>query len=439
MKYIFMVLFALVFSACSPKSVEPNKYGVTVEDMLHIPQNVDYFTQKIEFNETIYDVQKKYEQRYFSMWNIQQHKETVDDIKWPVNCFTTGKSYGENLQLLEQSYFDELYDNANYDKYSTVNKKAITLTQTNIRALPTIRPLLRDPSQAGEGFPFDYLQNSTIHANKPLFISHYSKDKEWVYAFSSFTSGWIKADKIAFLEKKYTDQWQKAQQVFLVKENIPLVDTDGNFLFKSKIGMMLALIDENSKYYTVLAVTSYKNNKPLFVKSKISKEIAHKGIMSLNKENLNVIISEVAKSNYGWGGLFGQRDCSSSLRDLFTPFGIWLPRNSSIQSRIGKIISLENLTDKEKIQTIKEKAIPFQTLLYKKGHIVLYVGTYENEVIIFHNTWGIKTVQNNINGRLVIGKSIFSTLEIGQYQEHYDPAGSILANLKSMNILTETN
>lgn len=451
MRYIFLVLFALVFASCSSKEPVVSKQRVDKEaelkkefeksieiyDLVNIPQDVEFFTQEVDTKTKTYNIQNKYEKYYFNVWNDTAPRETLEDVKWPFNAYQAGDSYGENLQLLKQEFFDEMLDNANFDKYGTLNAKAVTLRHVNIRAFPTIKPLLRDPKKAGEGFPFDYLQNSTLHANKPLFVSHYSKDKEWVYAFSSFTSGWIKSSEIAFLKKEYIDLWQKAQQIFLVKEDVPIYSSDGTFLFSSKIGMMLALISENDKNFTALAISSYKNSSPKYEKVKISKDMARKDILNLDRKALTSIMSEVFKSNYGWGGMYGQRDCSSMLRDMYAPFGIWLPRNSSQQAKVGKIIKLEDLSDEEKISIIKTSAVPFQTLLYKKGHIVLYVGTFKDEIIVFHNTWGIKTKKDDVEGRVVIGKSVFSTLRLGKNLENYDKEGEILGNLESMNILTQ--
>lgn len=451
MRYIFLVLFALVFASCSSKEPIVAKQEVDKEaelkkefersieiyDLVNIPQDVEFFTQEVDTKTKTYNIQNKYEKYYFNVWNDTEPRETLEDVKWPFNVYKAGDSYGENLQLLKQEFFDEMLDNANFDKYGTLNAKAVTLRHVNIRAFPTIKPLLRDPKKAGEGFPFDYLQNSTLHANKPLFVSHYSKDKEWVYAFSSFTSGWIKSSEIAFLKKEYIDLWQKAQQIFLVKEDVPIYSSDGTFLFSSKIGMMLALISENDKNFTALAISSYKNSSPKYEKVKISKDMARKDILNLDRKALTSIMSEVFKSNYGWGGMYGQRDCSSMLRDMYAPFGIWLPRNSSQQAKVGKIIKLEDLSDEEKISIIKTSAVPFQTLLYKKGHIVLYVGTFKDEIIVFHNTWGIKTKKDDVEGRVVIGKSVFSTLRLGKNLEDYDKEGEILGNLESMNILTQ--
>jgi NlpC/P60 family protein len=201
--------------------------------------------------------------------------------------------------------------------------------------------------------------------------------------------------------------------------------------------MMLALISEDDKNFTALAISSYKNSTPMFEKVKISKKIAKKDTLTLDRESLTNIMSELFKSKYGWGGMYGQRDCSSTLRDMYAPFGIWLPRNSSQQAKVGKIIKLENLSDKEKVSIIKTLAVPFQTLLYKKGHIVLYVGTFNNDIVVFHNTWGIKTIKDDIEGRVVVGKTVFSTLRLGENLENYDKEGEILGNLKSMNILTK--
>lgn len=444
MKYLLIVLLALVFVGCSSKDVKPAEKNIVkpaekkveINDLIDIPQNISLFTKNIDNNVSLYDIQKQYEKHYFKIWNIDTPPEKLTNIQWPFYAYTAKNSYGENLQLLDKKFFDEMYENSNFGAYATVNQNAITLKHANLRVFPTQRPLLKDPSLAGEGFPFDYMQNSSIEANEPLFISHYSKNKEWVYVFSNFASGWLEARDIVFLNQKYTDLWQKAEQVFMTKDDVPMFDSDGNFLFNSKIGMMFSLIKEDNNSYTVLTISNYKNSKPLFLQSVIAKDIAHKGILVLGKDNLEKIMNGVFHTNYGWGGMYNQRDCSSTMRDMFTPFGIWLPRNSYQQSRIGEVLSLENLSDEEKIKLIKEKAVPFQTLLYKKGHIVLYVGTYNDEVIIFHNMWGIKSKKEGVEGRIVIGKTVLSTLKVGKNQTYYDKDSGILKGLKSMNILT---
>ncbi len=437
MKYCLIIFIIFIFSGCANKEpqVEKKVYSSEIYDLVNIPQKASKFTKGVNFTPMSYINQREYEESYFTPWNMDKPNMRIEEIIWPLRSYKPSNSYGENLKPINKSFFIQMKNEFNLEKYGSLNKKAITLKYTNIRALPTNKPVLLDPTKAGEGFPFDYLQNSTIQANKPIFVSHYSKSGEWAFVFSSFTFGWIQSNELVFLEKNYTDIWQGAQQIFLTKEDIALYSDSGKFLFNSKIGTMLALVDESEEFYTILTVSSASLEEPLFIKSKISKLIASKNSLAFNASNLESIIDEVSKSNYGWGGMYSQRDCSSMLRDMFAPFGIWLPRNSYMQSKIGEIISLSELSDTQKLNIIKSKALPFKTLLYKKGHIMLYVGIYNEQVIVFHDTWGIKTLKDGIEGRIIVGKPVFSSLKLGAKQEFYDEKSEMLRNLKSMNIL----
>ncbi|MGD9717676.1 MAG: SH3 domain-containing protein, partial [Sulfurimonadaceae bacterium] len=358
MRYLGFICIGALFLACSPKQVEPPLAPREIHDLVNLPQNIEAYVGSLK-EENGADLQKRedrYAKYYFSVWNLSKPRESLQAIQWPFKAYTAQNSYGENLQPIEEEFFASMRENANFQAYGSENKNAITLGYCNIRLFPTNRPVFKDPALAGEGFPFDYLQNSSIAPNEPLFVSHYSKDKEWVYVLSNFASGWVQTKEIVFLEQQYTNEIQKAQQIFITQEDVALYDQEGHFLFRSRIGMSLSLIGEDADSYTVLAIQSSKNAQPLFVQTQISKEIAHKNILAFTKQNLTQIVNEVAQSKYGWGGLFEQRDCSSMLRDIFAPFGMWLPRNSYLQSKVGEVLSLQGLTPEEKIQRIKEKA-----------------------------------------------------------------------------------
>lgn len=451
MRVIFLVGMILFFNACSSKPQVPIVQKIIVIEKECIQKPIIVKKKKVVFpiwisqkpqdyisNFKLSDLnisQENYENDYFTPWNIKNPANIKLNILWALEIYNAQNSYSENLQKREKSFFNSMKKKINLKAYPLVNKKALTLNALNIRALPTKKPLLLDPQKAGEGFPFDYLQNSTISPNKPVLITHYSKDKAWAHIVSSFAYGWVKSDNLAILTNKQARQWQHAKQIFVTHDDTALYSLKNEFLYKAKLGMILPLIKENDMSYTVLTVAKYKMQKPLFVKAKITKDAAHKGIVDFNVKNINNTLEQLSHSKYGWGGIYNQRDCSSTLRDFFAPFGIWLPRNSYKQSQIGKMIDLENLSDNEKIALIKEKAIPYRTLLYKKGHIVLYVGINENEIIVFQNIWGIKTKEDGKEGRHIIGKALFSTLKFGNNVENYDKDSAIVHNLKSMNIL----
>ena len=448
MKLLYIFCSILFLSGCSQnksllkirdtnntQQLKEKKIEV-VEDLIDFNQNVEAYIPE-SLQERYISSLEEYEANYFMPWNIKKITISLEDAKWAYRAFSPKNSYGENLQPLQESFFQDIYSRSNFKDFATLNQKAITLKAINIRAFPTDKPLFMNPNKAGEGFPFDYLQNSLIAPNKPVLVSHYSKDKEWVFIQSSFTYGWVKAHDIVYIPIKYTKLYKEAQKEFLIQEGSAIYDENGNFLFRSRIGMLLPEINATQENFTVLTISNYKNRQAYYMKSKLSKNIAHKGILLFNKKNIIRIFKEVSKVKYGWGGMYGQRDCSSILRDFYAPFGIWLPRNSSKQSKVGRVISFKNLSNDEKIYLIKKEAIPFETLLYKKGHILLYVGIKKGKIVVFHNAWGIKTKKNSKEGRFIIGKPIFSTLEVGSNLKNYDKDASILTQLKSMNILTQ--
>lgn len=416
---------------------EENLLKPEVEDLKNFPQDIQAYLPNLTARTEHLNIQNSYDEKYFEPWNYTKPPFEVDAILWPFSSYTYGKSFGENLKPLKREWFNEMANKGNYEAYGTLNKKAISLTYLNLRNFPTSKPLFKDPSLAGEGFPFDYMQNSGVHANEPLFVSHLSIDGEWAYVFTAYATGWVNKKGLSFISDKVSKEWQNARQIELVDENYPIKDLDGNFVFQSRIGMRLALISIKEQHYVALAITAGKNNASTYTQVKIPQSIAKEGKLLLNDENIEQVAQHMLKSHYGWGGLYEEKDCSSTLRDLYAPFGIWLPRNSKQQAKVGKVISLDEFNTQEKKEAILKYGIPFETLLYKKGHILLYLGEYNGEVAVLQNVWGVKTLEDGIQGRKVIGRTVISSLELGKERDDYDPKKGILSQLVSMNIITQ--
>ena len=404
-----------------------------LQELRKIPQDVQSYLQS--FNKGKISTTQQFVEHYFRIWNIDKPSVSVEDASWAYTTYDLNNSFDYTYKRMPQSFFDTINKNSNFDAYGRLSFYGVTVTTTSLRSMPTDKPLFLDPQKAGEGYPFDYMQNSLIAANKPLLISHYSKDKKWVFVESSFGFGWLHASDVVAIPKQYTQQWQDAKQVFITKEGVGLYDEDGNYLFTSRVGMVLPLIQEDKESFTVLGVTKDAHQKPFYHRIKIAKDIASLGVLEFSDLNVAKVLTEVQKTQYGWGGLYEQRDCSSTLRDFFTPFGVWLPRNSSMQAKVGDVTQLAQFSDEKKLREIKDNAVPFRTLLYKKGHIGLYVGIFEDKVIMFQNVWGVKTKDGNKEGRFVVAKPVFSTLELGSELPNFDANASMLSKLQSFNIL----
>ncbi|MDY0117479.1 MAG: SH3 domain-containing protein, partial [Sulfurimonadaceae bacterium] len=292
MKYIILMFISLFFLACSGIKPDTKKESQEIVDLVSLPQDIEFYMQNLQEDQKLPNEEReeRYIKYYFNVWNNSKPRENKESVLWPFNAYTAQNSFGENLKPLSSQFFVKMRENSNFDTYGVVSKKGITLTYTSLRLFPTNRPLFKDPAKAGEGFPFDYLQNSSVAPNKPLFISHYSKDKEWAYVFSSFASGWIPTKEMVILEEEQVQTIQKAELLFFTKEDFTIADVDGNFLFRSRVGMNLPLIGEEEDYFIALAIHSYKNTAPQFLEVKIPKTVAQKSVLSFTKENIINIV-----------------------------------------------------------------------------------------------------------------------------------------------------
>ena len=97
---------------------------------------------------------------------------------------------------------------------------------------------------------------------------------------------------------------------------------------------------------------------------------------------------------YGWGGMFGEQDCSKFLYEIYACAGIYLPRNSTIQSKIGNVIldlkNSDEFTEEEKLNFIKDNCIPGITLFRLRGHIMLYLGNNNEKPYVIHSIWAYR-------------------------------------------------
>ncbi|MDP3300901.1 MAG: SH3 domain-containing protein [Sulfuricurvum sp.] len=424
-----------VYDVPLPQDLEPELPSIfkKVNDLEYFPQSLSpYLDLNFTNQEIPFEVQKHFEKHYYAPWGYLVAAPICSkEAQWPISAFTGG--YGSNLKPIDPTWIPQLVVQSNFLAFSTVNKPAITTKWMNIRVFPTSKPLYKNPTKPGEGYPFDLLQNSSVAFNEPIFISHYSKDGSWVYIFTNNASGWVESDGVRVITQEQIKLIQDKEKVFITQDQIPLYDESNKFIAYSRIGMVLPLIEETSEGFKVLFLKSSGSTEEMMV----PKDVGHIGRHLLNKEDLTKIGMHLLRNTYGWGGMFEERDCSSMIRDYLTPFGIWLPRNSASQAKKGEVISFNGLDNSQKIALIKEKGIPFETILYKKGHVLLYIGTYENNVMVMHNIWGIRTIDTTgKKGRDIVGKAVITTLQLGREVENFDLNNMLLRTLVSMNIFT---
>ncbi len=412
----------LLFTACSIKEpiIEQPQPKISDLELLATTANDDSIDSQ--------KASKDFFDKYFKPWSATKVSFSKIEAMWG-NSYRYKKVYLENHQLATADWFDKQIINSNFDDYNTLTKKAIILKNTNIRVLPTNSPMFYDPTQPGEGFPFDYNQNSAIKINTPIMVSHLSKDRAWAYVESGNVGGWVEIGTIAFVDKKFIQEFKNSNYFVSVKEKFPIYDP----IFREYVKVATIFPKKGDEYIIAKkdddlnAVITYIN---------LNDDEIEAMPLAFNTQNRIKIAKQLMDEPYGWGGFLNNRDCSSFTQDYFATFGKYLHRNSKSQISNGKYLDMSNLSNDEKKEFVKKNGVPFSTLVYLKGHIMLYIGIKGNEPLVMHNMWSVRLKdETGKKYRYIIGKATITTLEPGKEMKDYDEDNNILKRVEGIIIL----
>ena len=382
---------------------------------------------------------RHYNTLFFSPWHREKPACSIEDLAVEFRKYGQNRGYGENGRKHSRQWMKKLTENARLDAYPDRGDPGITIRPTALRALPTQRPHFSAFKKGGRGYPFDNLQVSAVTVNTPVFISHVTRDGAWVFAEAGFYFGWIPAGDVALVDDGFMKGWESGRYAVVIRDKTPLYDAQGRFLFKAPLGAIFPKVRDEDGNLRILAAVSNEIRMAVPKTVSVSSKSAVPKPLELTAENMAGVANELVNEPYGWGGIHGNRDCSSMVRDLFAPFGIWLPRNSAHQARQGgRFIDLSGLASEEKEKVILAQGIPYLTLLWRPGHIMLYIGPYGDEPLVFHNMWGVSTRDLlGRRGKRIVGHAAITTLHPGRELFGYDAASADLTtNIVGMTLLT---
>jgi len=417
----FLISITLFLGACGPVQMPLDTslpdHLQTVKDLEFFPQNVTVYTNSIDRAKRLISEAEQLKQdrdfnkKLFSPWTITASSYQKKNIAPFLNQKPTG--FKENQKKWTEAEWKKLLDSVQKEKYPSLSKPAIALKNLHMRALPTKSPYYTKSTTKQEIYPFDDFQYTSLPIGTPLFISHISKNKKWYFVESTIVSGWVKVSDIGIVDTTFMARYQNGKYAAIIKDKVKLRST-GTFTKETDIGTVLPIKSSTNNQLEVMFPLRNSSNAVIIAYAFVpTTDIAIKPL-PLTPLLIAQIGNEMIGQLYGWGGLDGNRDCSSTMRDLFTPFGLWLPRNSTSQAKRWDFYSLKNLNPTAKTSTIKSKAVPFASLLWMQGHIGLYLGTYKGKIAYFHNIWGIRVNEVGQNlGRHILGRCVITSLEPG--------------------------
>ena len=417
-----LLMTALFLPACTgaPRVPAPQNAAGDVQDLSEVPQSLAWFAARVPLDVLRTDEgamrdMEYFRKRFLASWQSRRlPQSSLEYFRMALERAQLG--YAENLRPWTEVAWKEVRENADMSSCPSMTQAAVTTHPTNLRLAPTMRPRFARVEGAGQGYPFDDLQQSTLPAGMPVMVFHTTRDGAWFLVESPLASGWIQARDVAFVDKAFQDTWKSSRLAAFTYDNVPLRSA-GVYQSMACIGTVLPLRSQGEKDATVLFPV-----RRLDGWAEVGVSLIPDGGGVLAPMPLKFTAQAVAEigdrmlgQSYGWGGLYGNRDCSSMMHDLFTPFGIWLPRNSAAQARNGQFSSLEGLSARAKDALILREAEPFRTLLWMKGHIGLYVGAFEGRPAFFHNIWGVRNrLEDGREGRVILGRAVISTTSPGR-------------------------
>ncbi|PKN04699.1 MAG: hydrolase Nlp/P60, partial [Deltaproteobacteria bacterium HGW-Deltaproteobacteria-9] len=254
--------------------------------------------------------------------------------------------------------------------------------------------------------------------------------------------GWIPTEDLAFVDNEFVKNWETGRYAVIIREHISILDETNRFLVQASVGHIFPLEAISDVEMKISVAMADPNRQAVIRHGFVPVKAAAQKPLRFNPVNAAGIANEMIGEPYGWGGLYDRRDCSAMTRDFFAVFGIWLPRHSSNQVKeSGLYVDLRGLSREEKEKTIIAKGVPYLSLLWRKGHVMLYIGHKDGKVLIFHNMWGVRTRDPlGREGRKIVGQAVITTLMPGQELTDFDPSvGSYIDHIAAMNILIPAN
>ncbi|WP_206956441.1 SH3 domain-containing C40 family peptidase [Trinickia acidisoli] len=446
----------LALAACAtPPAIAPHAYvdPIGLFPMADYDQNVDHWIAPASAN---YDTPflstaqqrahwEAYLARYFgtrehdaSPWNPafitnrlygQGGADIVDlQLRRIGNYDNEGKptrsiGYGQNYRPHTAQWIYDVERNMNLQQFSQAphyapNARAIATDALLVRELPTMDPSFYSHRLAGEGYPFDNLQISSVRPGTPLYVLGHSIDGAWDYVQTPDVQGWVQAHGVGFVDDAFVSAWShRASDGWgvVIAASMPVRDQRGTFRFDATAGTLLPLAQSATAaalQYTVLVPARDIDGRAVIREAQMPDAALAPAPIAATPHHLAVLIKSLIGRPYGWGNMNFYNDCSSELQSIFATFGVWLPRHSSAQMTAGDMTDLSSDSPAQRIDYLVEHGKPMRTLIYIGGHVMLYLGNTTRDgrtvPLVYQDIWGMRPADNS--RRAVIGGSVIFPL-----------------------------
>lgn len=324
--------------------------------------------------------------------------------------------YYENGSTLPKGYLQTLYHNYNQEQIpdTVTTQYAIITRYTNQRVTPNDTTLLKKPTQ----IYFDRNQNAALDIGTPIAILHQSRDKKWYLTLSPTSYGWVKADDLALATRDEMLSFANSREFIVTISPKNALYANCKYYDFVRMGVKLPYLGVSGTFVNTYLPTRDNGGHLKLQKATINSYDIHKGYLPYTATNITKLAFKFLNTPYGWGGMFGEQDCSKFIQEIYNCVGVTLPRNSGEQVTVAKPLIRFEGDHNQRVDALEKLAKPASTLLHLKGHIALYLGKYKNKHYMIHAVWGA------IEGRNPVAKTVVTSVDFKNYLEYMDLAVS---------------
>lgn len=382
-KYIWVTMILICLCACGKKeptkTVEERKYEEAYIET--IPKNAEGFIEQLKDDNIILTTKQidEYNQEISSKTNsiyeidaieeisTKERKEYIESYKLP-----SMPKYHNNLEITKEQ-LTEILNNRNIENIGMPIQKGIIVKRANLKSFPTHMHFYNKPNENN----FDTLQETALSINTPVLIIHESLDKEWYFVISKTYRGWVLEKDVALAKESDFDFFIKNNKFGIITE--PFLEVEDALL---DMGVKLPYVGLQEEGYQFALPKRGEDKYVVKQIITIDRAKSHIGYLPYTKKSIYMQAFKYMGIKYGWGDMENGVDCSSYIANIYKTFGFLFPRNTSSQKEsVGDIISLNNLSPKEKLEALNKN---YPALIYQPGHVMLYLGVLDGKHYIIH-------------------------------------------------------
>jgi monofunctional biosynthetic peptidoglycan transglycosylase len=265
---------------------------------------------------------------------------------------------------------------------------ALVVKRTDVLAWPVDTLIMDKPYD----YEFNALVQSSAYLGTPVAVFSTSRDGRWAFVRTAYFDGWIKQEDLAWSSREEAINYPGPH--FVVVTALRVRTVSGLDL---PMGTRASIAGASASGYTVKIPTRGSAGELVLADDSVSFDGVSEGFLPYTRRNIITQAFKLLQGPYRWGGGGSGWDCSSFVQDVFSVFGIKLPRNSSWQPIVGKAIAAfgKETPLEDKVNTIPRWE-PATTLIGLPGHIMLYLGEDRGKPYAIHALWGVKDKDGNL-------------------------------------------